>query len=140
MDFENCTKKSSQKVVSLSENGRKFILNNVAKRKLAIITVDGCLISSNTTEKCDFLIEIDEPFTVAIYIELKGKNIEKAYNQLINTMNILRTRHITTKKICQIVASRVPKSGTNIGNLKANMMRTHKALLQLGTNEIKMKI
>lgn len=140
MDFEKCTKKSSQKIVSLSENGRKFSLNNKTKRKLAVIKVDGCLIASNDTEKCDFLIELDDPYTLAIYIELKGKNIEKGYNQLINTMNILKERHVKVKKICQIVASRVPKSGTSISNLKVNMMRTHRTLLKVGTHEVKMNI
>jgi hypothetical protein len=98
------------------------------------------LIASNETEKCDFLIEIDEPQTFAIYLELKGKNIEKAYNQLINTMNILRLRHEKINKVCQIVASRVPKSGTSVANLKANMMKTHRTLLKVGTNEVKMNI
>jgi hypothetical protein len=37
MEFEKCTKKSNQGVVSLSESGRKFILNNQTRRKLAII-------------------------------------------------------------------------------------------------------
>ncbi len=140
MNFEKCTRKSNQKIVSLSESGRKYILNNKSKKQLAIIKIDGCLITSNKIEKCDFLIEIDEPQTLAIYIELKGKNIEKAYNQLINTMNMLEKRHKKIKKECQIVSSRVPKSGTSVANLKANMMRTHKTLLKVGTNEVKRNI
>ncbi len=140
MEFEKCTHKSNQKAVSIAEKGRKFILNNKTKRQLAIVKVDGCLITSNKIEKCDFLIEIDEPRTMAIYLELKGKNIEKAYKQLINTMNILKKRHKKVNKMCQIVASRVPKSGTSVANLKENMMKTHKTLLKIGTNKVQMNI
>jgi hypothetical protein len=44
-----------------------------------MIKIDHGLITKG--ERCDYVLEIDSPCTLALDIELKGKDIEKAYHQ-----------------------------------------------------------
>jgi len=56
--------------------------------------------------------------TIIIYIELKGSDVEKAFVQLGSTISIYTERHSFAEEQCYIVASRIPKIGTKIQNLK----------------------
>jgi hypothetical protein len=69
-------------------------------------------------------------------LELKGCDVEKAYEQLISTMNYFKSRHCKIeRKNCYIVASRVPKAGPKIQTLKVKMAKFFKAQLQVFTTE-----
>lgn len=76
-----------QKLVVSEEKGRKHIANNV---NLAIVNhyrIDGNIISDG--KKCDFLL-MNEDTRAAYLIELKGKNMGKAVEQLMATEAALR--------------------------------------------------
>jgi len=133
MDFEKCSTKSNNKIIPISENKRKFTIINDSQRLVNKIKVDGCLINDHR-ERCDYLFEIDCPCVEAIYVELKGTDIQKAYNQLMATLVALSTRHNKLKKECYIVASKVtPYMNAIQQSLKVKMKKQHQATLLISS-------
>ncbi|MFZ2449214.1 MAG: hypothetical protein WAW36_01695 [Methylovulum miyakonense] len=134
MDYGNCATLSTNKIVTAEENGRKLTLNNPTQRSITKVQVDGCL-PIPVGKRCDYLFEIGEPATLVIYLELKGCDIPKAYEQLTATIDLFRSKHDGCKKICHIVASRVPKAGPETQQLKIKLLKTKQAELIVNTNQ-----
>jgi hypothetical protein len=143
MDYGNCAIQSTNKIITAEENRRKLTINNPSGKIIRKIQVDGCL-PIKSGKRCDYMFEIDNPISIdnpvstinsVIYLELKGCDIEKAYEQLIATIQIFKAKHQNTKKECHIVASRVPKAGTKAQQLKVKMKKNTQAELIINTNQ-----
>lgn len=132
MDFTACSETLRNKIVTASENNRKLIINNLSEKKIDKIKVDGCLITDHRV-RCDYMFEIDRPLIKVIYLELKGCDIKKAYDQLYETISIFEKRHQGLEKECHIVASRVPKAGPQIQQYKTQLLKNKKAKLIVST-------
>jgi len=144
MDYGSCVHESTHKIITAEENKRKFTINNPSGKQIKKIQVDGCLIKSG--KRCDYMFEINQsqkPVAQVIFLELKGCDIEKAYQQLIATIDFFQAKAkscekeyaINCKKECHIVASRVPKAGTKVQQLKVKMQKAKKATLFVNTNK-----
>jgi len=138
MDFVKCREKTNQKDIPVSEKKRAFRLKNPKQEYLNKIIVDGCLFDKNSSERrCDFLFEIlgEKTFTKVIYVELKGKNIAHAYEQLTSTINNCLKEHSDCAKECYIVASKVkPRIRPEIQSMKVKMKKSFNATLNISTN------
>lgn len=109
MDYGSCATVSRNKLIPATEHKRKFTLHNPCEKTVAKVKVDGCLLL--TGKRCDYLFEIDQPISKVIYLELKGRNIEDAYEQLVSTVEQFRGVHASvSKKTCCVVAATVPKT------------------------------
>jgi len=139
MDFNECRKNTNQKIISVSENKRNFTIINTKQLRINIIRVDGCLIVDNSTKRCDYLFEL-EAMNEVLYVELKGKNIVKAYEQLTATIKACSDEHNGLLRKGFIVASRVPRSGPQIQILKKQMSKTLAVQLYVSTNKHTEKI
>ena len=139
MDFKRCSEDLQHSLTVVEENGRKFTIHNQKKKRIKKVQVDGCLVNDKR-QRCDYLFEIEQVCHCVIYLELKGSDIEHAFNQLAATMKYLERRHQTLTKVCHIVASRVPRAGPKVQNLKLQMARKHKALLFVDTQEANVNI
>ena len=129
MDFDVCSEKTSNKIIKCSQRGKEFKINNKTGRLVNKVEVDGCLIRDGNEEKCDYLFEIDIPISFVYYVELKGKKLEKACEQLANTIRLCKERHYNIDKECYIISSRVPTSGTSPQSLKKQFLKKHKVQL-----------
>ncbi len=130
-----CNDYNNNKVVSVSENRRKFIIKNSSHFYINRVKVDDCYIKNG--ERCDYLFEIikDSDLIRVFYLELKGKEIEKAIKQLESTIRYCKTRHHNIKKESYIVSSRVPSSGTSLQNLKKKFKKDNGMLLFVKNNK-----
>ena len=106
------------------ENGKRFeIISNESFTK---IRIDNCLIDSQKIEKCDFGF-VRYSNNDFYFVELKGNKIEKAYNQIIETIkffenNLIKIPH--NKKFAFIISSSgIPKAQTRINNLKQDFAK-----------------
>ena len=134
-----CNSLTANKIVTVSENKRKFTIQNSSSLQINQVKVDGCYITSGS--KCDYLFEIINKNIIAVfYVELKGKNIEHAIKQLEATIIYCKSIHKDIKKECYIVASRVPKGSTSAQNLKKEFKRKHKIQLFIDTTIKKVAI
>jgi hypothetical protein len=135
MDFTRCSQESRDRFIVVTEQKRVFRIDNSSNEYIRRITIDGCLIDDQRI-RCDYAFELGEDSNRVVYLELKGSDIEYALSQLVATMGYLAARHREKRKICHIVASRVPRAGPKVQNLKLQMSRKQKALLYVGTQEV----
>ena len=134
MDYGNCATQTTHKRITAEENRRKLTINNPSAKVIRKIKVDGCLII-NSGKRCDYMFEIDDLASQVIYLELKGCDIEKAYTQLVATIDRFIVEHRGIKKECHIVASRVPKAGPKVQQLKIRLLKEKKATLIVNTDQ-----
>lgn len=136
MDYGTCAHSSDhENIPPVKENGRKLSIKNPSQKLVKTIKVDNCLPIEKDKKRCDYMFEIDDPITHVIYVELKGCDIEKAYLQLVSTIEIFTSEHKSTKKECHIVASRVPKAGAKVQDLKVELLKKKKAKLIVSTDQ-----
>lgn len=96
-----------QPIVVSKENGNQHILNNKSLCNVYQFRIDGGIISSSESEKCDYIVEAEkEPKSYAYIIELKGSDLNKAISQIQNTINIYRDRLKTYIILPRIVIHR----------------------------------
>ncbi len=135
MDFERCSEDSRHPWLVVAENRRVFRIRNPTNQTIKKLRVDGCLIEDERI-RCDYAFEVGARCHCVVYLELKGSDIEHAVAQLVATLGYLAKRHQSKRKICHIVASRVPRAGPKIQILKLEMNRAHQAALYVGTQEV----
>ncbi|OOV13309.1 hypothetical protein [Flavobacterium sp. LM4] len=130
---QNCC--SNSKVAS--ENGKRFEI--VSNEDFKRIRIDDCLITSMQIQKCDFgfVRHSNDDF---YFVELKGKDVKIALNQIISTINIFESNFIKTpkdKRYGFIISSRNPLSSTETNNLKQAFAKKYGRLLEIKSREHK---
>ncbi|MBS4637733.1 hypothetical protein [Aeromonas caviae] len=115
MDYATCSVSCTDSKVVVQENQSRFEVINKSKLKITKVQVDGCLINDDR-EKCDWIIEVEKSKEDkhALFIELKGCNLDKAISQLQSTLNDTKDRYKSHHKECYAVTSRVPKHGATV--------------------------
>ena len=132
--IDSCNDATQNKIVSVSENRRKFTVNNKSRFTINRVTVDDCYITEGL--KCDFLFEvIDEDVKEVFYVELKGSDISHAIQQLEVTVKHCLTIHKSVPRGCYIVASRVPKASTSTQKAKKEFKRKNGMMLYIDTKQ-----
>jgi hypothetical protein len=124
---QDCCSKS--KVAS--ENGKRFEIES--NENFTRIRIDACLIPSQQVQKCDFGF-VRHSNNEFYFLELKGKDVKIALNQIISTINIFETTLIRmpqTKRFGFIVSSRNPLTSTETNNLKQAFAKKYGRLLEI---------
>ena len=134
MDFARCSQRSSDSQIVVQENRRRFLIKNPNAETITKLVVDGCLID-DARPRCDFAFEIGLPCYCVIYLELKGCDVPKAYNQLTATLGHFATHHTRSKKVCHVVSSRVPKAGPSVQQMKVKMKKNHGVILKVDSQQ-----
>lgn len=129
----NCCTKS--KVAA--ENGKRFEI--VSKEDFIKIRIDDCLIISKQVQKCDFgfVRNSNDEF---YFIELKGKDVNTAFDQIVSTINIFETTIIKIpkeKRLGFIVSSKNPLSGQQTNNLKQAFAKRYGKILEIKSLQCK---
>jgi len=99
--------------VVVEENRKKYELINHNSDRIANFHVDGGMISSNSTIKCDNLL-VDIDAKVAIFIELKGIDLKHALEQV----DAMVTRLSPDLQNYRISARIITSNRTNVPNIK----------------------
>ena len=104
----------SRSIVSVCDKKnpkRKYILHNDIGKGLVVYHIDGGLISSNDTDKCDYGIYTDDDWL--ILVELKGCGYDHALEQINTTIDLLIKSPLRIKRVCaRTVCSHIPKAST----------------------------
>lgn len=113
-----------RKVLSTVEKGQKYRLEGIEGMNSVVFQVDGKIIA--TGSKCDKLVIVEKDAgskkEVGILVELKGKDVMHAVDQLEATLKygLLKHSNVCTKK-ARIVASAFPSSSGNLTVEKAKV-------------------
>lgn len=108
-NYPNCTYCSDNNRILVSENKRKYILNNISGRQVCKIRIDNCVINDQSKCKCDYLIIVcntDTQENIYFFIELKGKDLIGAVEQLTQTIEDFK-HNINGKMFARVVLSKV---------------------------------
>lgn len=108
LDYISHTKTKSGNI-SVTENKVRCIFENKLKIDINEIHVDNGLISSQTVEKCDYIVYWESDNSFVYYIELKGSDVSKAYSQILSTIKLTENKFEDfNDKNCVIVCSSYP--------------------------------
>ena len=79
-------RKTSDAKIVFSENGRKVVFDNCGRRTFIKIEIDGEVFQKGTPgRRCDFVLTDDDE-TNERYVELKGKDVKHALEQIEQTI------------------------------------------------------
>lgn len=105
MPYSPCVESVRHTDIPVSEKGRTFRILNPERTTVLKVQVDGCLLIER--QCCDYLFDVAKNNTI-YYVELKGKNINKAVSQLLSTAQHFKNTHRDRTKVFHVVSSRVP--------------------------------
>ncbi|MBK1990191.1 hypothetical protein A0J48_022140 [Sphaerospermopsis aphanizomenoides BCCUSP55] len=129
MDLEQCSEKICHKNILIEEKkSSKINFSNENLIEITKIQVDGCLDIQGV--KCDWLLIINEPY-VEIYIELKGSDVEHAFEQVENTIKIISKNYKKVTKYCYIVTTRCPLNSAQIQVKAKSFKSKYNAVLKI---------
>lgn len=105
-------------LIVLKEKKSKITLLNPAKKLYHEVKVDGDLyaVTETTERKCDYL-EIGKETADAFFIELKGIDVDSAYEQLFATIQNVNVGNVS-KKIAIAVTPHIPKASLKFQRYK----------------------
>ncbi len=131
--YQDCCSKS--KVAS--ENGKRFEI--VSNEDFTKIRIDNCLITSQQIQKCDFGF-VRHSNNDFYFVELKGKDVKIALDQIISTISVFESTVIRIpkdKRFGFIISSRNPLSSAETNNLKQAFAKKYGRLLEIKSREYK---
>ncbi|MNL39755.1 hypothetical protein D3C87_1620510 [compost metagenome] len=120
-----------------SENGKRFEI--VSNEDFTKIRIDNCLIASQQVQKCDFGF-VRHSNNDFYFVELKGKDVKIALDQIISTISIFDSTLIRIPKDRRfgfIISSRNPLSSTETNNLKQAFAKRYGRLLEIKSVQCK---
>lgn len=147
MDFPQCTEERNDIKITINDKDAKnqrsqVILDNPKRIKLKIIQIEDCVIPKGTKGgRCDQLVVV--PDGRLIFIELKGKDVEKAIKQLGDSMDYVKQKcsNVSNSQIeCIIVCTRCPLTSTEMQNYKVKLKKQHRAKLSIQSGKYIYKI
>lgn len=118
MCADHCVEEVNDSNVTVKERGRRANFQNPSRARFRKVKVDKCLVSEGE-KKADWIIT--KIGVGSIVIELKGKNLEKACQQLKATIENPKCKPwIEDKKSFLIVCSRYPSIDTTVQRLRSS--------------------
>jgi len=128
-----CIDETTEKLIVCEEHKRKIVFINDKHSLVKKIEIDGCQITDGL--RCDYLVMYDK---IQNFIELKGKDLNHAFKQLIRSLELLGKGDFT--KNCYVITSRSPLSSAQIQNQRIIFKRKYKTYLDVKNNVLHVKI
>jgi hypothetical protein len=124
---DDCIQTVCDSKPKVEENGRKAVFLNPENAPIKKVRVDGCLIVG-ASPKADYIVS--KPGAVDVIVELKGKDIHHAKDQIIATLPFWRAYPPFSGKIAGlIICSRSPMSSSELQVMTAKVMIHHRISL-----------
>jgi hypothetical protein len=129
---EDCVETVRDSKPKVEENGRKAVFLNPEHASIKKVKVDGCLVKGDVL-KADYIVS--KPEVIDVIVELKGKDIYHARDQILATLPMWRTHPPFSAKIAGlIVCTRSPMSASELQLMKAKALLHHRLWLEVDEN------
>lgn len=126
-----CTQMVTCTVVKVEENKRKALFKNDDRKDYAISRIDNCIVMDGV--RADYLVS--KVGCASVLVELKGKNVEHACEQLFASATHKDVKPLIENKLgFLIVCSKFPKFDTHVIRAKTRAARQFKAGFQVVCN------
>lgn len=120
-----CVKNVSHTKVKVEEKGKKAIFVNTGTEEFKVVSVDGCVIPKGETAS-DYLVVKNK--TASVFVELKGKDVNHACDQLFSTKEDPRVQKFIEGKVgFLVVCSKYPRFDTYVARAKQKAAKTYNA-------------
>ena len=107
---QNCIENVNVSKIKIEDFSRRAVFVNVNREVYVKIRVDGCAISHGI--RADWAIELGNS---AVIVELKGKNVEEAANQIFATAHHWKITEARCQSIAGLIVGRsCPKANTRM--------------------------
>jgi hypothetical protein len=129
---EDCVEEIRHTKIKVEDGGRKAIILNSERAIIKKVTVDGCLITGPGL-KADYVLS--KPDLVDVIIELKGKDVPHAVEQIIATYRFWKTLPPFSPRVSGlIVCTRSPLVSSELQVIKAKALKLHDLVLIVDEN------
>ena len=129
---EDCVDTVRDSKPKIEENGRKAVFLNPERASIKRVKVDGCLVKGDVL-KADYIVS--KPEVIDVIVELKGKDIYHARDQILATLPVWRAHPPFSAKIAGlIVCTRSPISASELQLMKAKALLHHRLWLEVDEN------
>ncbi len=136
---EFCRYESTDSNITRQEKRKRYnLINNGCQQTVVVFHVDGgMIVNEKNTRKCDYIYYVCTPRRIAVFIELKGKDVKHALEQIDSTMQLYNRDFSDCKLYARIVCRSVPniQSDSDVIRLKRNIKR-YGAQLKIDENNI----
>jgi hypothetical protein len=95
-------------IVISDKKSTQWTFKNPAKKCVCHIQIDGCIIENQEVRKCDHLFLVCDEKS-AFLIELKGKKLEDALEQILSTLQQLKNNLTGFNIYARVALTRAPK-------------------------------
>ena len=157
MACENCLKhpkaQTCQKfcdtreiIVISDKKSTQWTFRNPTKRCVCLIQIDGCVIENQEVKKCDYLFLVcgQKNEKSAFLVELKGKKLEHALEQLLSTIQQLQENltgfhicaRVATTKVPKILSPKAEKTEKQLHKLLGQSATDRKKLIYQASNPV----
>jgi len=121
--LKDCTEELSDSKITVKRDGRKATFDNPERATIKRIDLD-CWMPSTDSPKADYIVS--KPNVVDVIIELKGKDIDHAVEQIVATLVKWKKSLSYSAKIGGlIVFTRCPMRAAEIGDMKKRLRDKH---------------
>jgi len=133
--LERCTEELNHPRVTVKAHGRSATFLNPSKARINRVDVD-CWLHDANTLKADYVVCM--PTVVDVIVELKGKEIQHAVEQILATHAHWKNVPSCAEKIGGlIVFTRSPERSTVHDTIKAKLLAKHGIWLEMGKSGLK---
>lgn len=129
---EDCVETVRDSKPKVEENGRKAVFLNAERASIKKVKVDDCLVTGDGL-RADYIVS--KPGIIDVIVELKGKDLHHARDQILATLPVWRTHPPFSAKIAGlIVCTRSPLSASELQVMKAKILLQHRLWLEVDEN------
>ncbi len=136
---EECVETSRNAKIVCAEKRCKITFVNRTRREVIKYRIDGCrplraLLKGPPCKLCDYLVVVLSPGEEH-YVELKGKHVQDALDQLASTLRQLRSSSPKSSVYCWIIATESPRESSKFQVLRRKFEREFSARVKIRTSQ-----
>jgi hypothetical protein len=133
--LESCTKTRTDSKVKVEARTCKAVFNNPERTEIKIVDLD-CWLANDIGPKADHIVS--KPDVVDVVVELKGKDIDHALEQILATCAKWQEAPRFSKRLGGLVVfSRSPDRSAAIDDWKKRFLQTHGIWLEMNKSNQK---
>ena len=130
--LESCTKTKTDSKIKVEAQTQKAIFDNPDRSEIKIVDLD-CWLAKEKGPKADRIVS--KPGVVDVVVELKGKNIERALEQILATHAKWKLAPPFSNQIGGLVVfSRSPDRSASMDDTRKRFLQTHGIWLEMNKN------
>lgn len=131
--LQACTDEKNDSKITVKRDGRRATFNNPERASIKCVDLD-CWITSTATSKADYVV--CKPDVADVIVELKGKDIKHAAEQIVVTLGNWKWAPPFSKKIGGlIVFTHCPMSAAEISDMKKRLLVRHGLWMEIDKDQ-----